>query len=103
MDQCRTGSVTFSNYGWYDHLPTSGVGQPTAGSSTLGPNTIPQFDYQFVADASGVIHYSLTATGPTFSDSKDFLSRSSAEAAVLRRPAPGMRQPGGLPPFVRRV
>lgn len=44
------GTVTFTNYGWYDNLATSGVGTPTAGTSTLIPiNPSQQFDYTFIS------------------------------------------------------
>ena len=58
---------------------------------SVGPNTVPQFDYQFVADASGVMDIHLFANGYRYrpcSEPKDFLSRSAAAAAELRRPAP---------------
>jgi hypothetical protein len=101
------GSVTFSNYGWYDHLPTSGVGQATGGSSTLGPATVPQFDYQFVADASGVmdIHYALTATGTDLFGLEGFLvtvsggsggsgGAQTAGPVICGNPGPSFCTPG---------
>ena len=35
------GTVTFTNYGWYDNLSTIGSIPPTAGESSLIPNLIP--------------------------------------------------------------
>jgi hypothetical protein len=61
------GTVTFSNYGWHDHLSTIGSIPPNGGDSTLVPNSLPftQFDYSFVADISGTmdIYYTVAFSG----------------------------------------
>jgi hypothetical protein len=58
-----SGSVTFTNYGWHDHLATSGIGTPTAGTSNLIPlGPTQQFDYSFIADIAGTMDISYTVT-----------------------------------------
>jgi hypothetical protein len=61
------GTVTFTNYGWYDNLATSGVGTPTAGTSTLVPIKTPQqFAYSFISGIAGTmnIDYTISYTSP---------------------------------------
>lgn len=62
------GTVTFTNYGWYDNLSTNGSVAPTSGESTLGATIspfAPQFTYNFIADISGTmdIRYTVTQSG----------------------------------------
>jgi hypothetical protein len=66
------GTVTFTNYGWYDNLSTNGSIPPTTGESTLGATIspfAPQFTYNFVADISGTmdIRYTVTQSGTALS------------------------------------
>jgi len=59
------GTVTFSNYGWHDHLSLTSA-PPTAGASNLGPMApTEQFLYSFVAGPAGTmdIHYTVTNSG----------------------------------------
>ena len=62
------GTVTFTNYGWYDNLSTNGLIPPNSGESTLGATIspfAPQFTYNFIADISGTmdIRYTITQSG----------------------------------------